>query len=106
MREKMKLTAMRRTFFALFAMVLSMTALAQNASISGTVVDENGEPVIGASVLEKANTKNGVITNIDGQFSLKVNAGATLVVSDAGRRRQPPPKRGNVQSRMLPLVFL
>ena len=84
MREKMKLTAMRRTFFALFAMVLSMTALAQNASISGTVVDENGEPVIGASVLEKANTKNGVITNIDGQFSLKVNAGATLVVSYIG----------------------
>ncbi|MCR4602158.1 MAG: TonB-dependent receptor [Prevotella sp.] len=74
---------MRRSIFAIFAMVLSMTALAQSG-ITGKVIDENGEAVIGASVLEKANTKNGVITNIDGQFSLNVNAGATIVVSYIG----------------------
>ena len=42
------------------------TALAQNA-VSGTVVDENGEPVVGASVIIKG-TRLGVVTDVDGKF--------------------------------------
>lgn len=53
-------------------------------TITGTVVDENGDPVIGASVFEKGNSRNGVATNIDGKFSLKVKPGTMLKVSYVG----------------------
>lgn len=55
----------------------------QSQVINGTVTDQTGEPVIGASVLEKG-TNNGIITNIDGKFSLTVKRGATLVISFVG----------------------
>ena len=84
MKEKTKLTAMRRTVFALFAMLLSMTAQAQFSGVLGTVVDETGEPVIGASVVEKGQPKNGTITNVDGQFAMKVKEGTVLTVSYIG----------------------
>ena len=48
------------------------------------MTDENGEPVIGASVVEKGNPKNGTITDVDGQFTLKVNQGAPIVISYIG----------------------
>jgi TonB-linked SusC/RagA family outer membrane protein len=84
MKEKTKLTAMRRIAFALFAMLLSTTVRAQLSNVSGTVIDETGEPVIGASVVEKANVKNGTITNMDGKFMLKVREGAVLTFSYIG----------------------
>jgi TonB-linked SusC/RagA family outer membrane protein len=52
--------------------------------ITGTVVDQAGEPVIGANVKEKGVTTNGTITDIDGKFGLSVSQGATLVVSYIG----------------------
>mgnify|MGYP002525877374 CR=1 FL=1 len=82
------LTAMRRTGFVVLAMLFSLTAVAQKIAVTGTVVDEIGETVIGASVVEKANTKNGTVTNLDGQFTLKVEAGAVLVVSYIGYTTQ------------------
>ena len=61
------------------------TALAnqQKKIITGTVVDPNGEAVIGANVLVKGTT-NGTITDIDGKFSLEVPEGAMLLVSYIG----------------------
>lgn len=55
-------------------------------TITGTVVDENGEPVIGASVFEKGNSRNGTATDIDGKFSVKVKPGTMLKVSYIGYR--------------------
>lgn len=56
----------------------------QAVSVKGQVVDSNGEPIIGASVLEKG-TNNGVITDIDGNFTLKVrNRSSVIVVSYLG----------------------
>ncbi len=55
--------------------------------ITGTVVDAQG-PVIGASVVEKGKTGNGVITDFDGKFTLTVNPGATIVVSYVGYQTQ------------------
>ncbi|MDR1938868.1 MAG: TonB-dependent receptor [Tannerellaceae bacterium] len=52
-------------------------------SISGTVTDANGEPVIGANVVEKGTT-NGSITDLDGKFTLDVRGGAVLVVTYIG----------------------
>ncbi|MDR1601159.1 MAG: TonB-dependent receptor plug domain-containing protein, partial [Tannerella sp.] len=52
--------------------------------ITGTVVDQAGEPVIGANILEKGVIANGTITDVDGKFGLDVSSGATLVVSFIG----------------------
>ena len=49
----------------------------------GTVVDANGEPIIGASVIEKG-TSNGIVTDIDGNFKLKAKQGSLLVISYIG----------------------
>lgn len=59
----------------LIALMLSITAFAQRSQVSGVVVDSQNEPVIGASVLE-IGTQNGVVTDIDGRFSLIVANGA------------------------------
>lgn len=69
----------------LFKAAESTTALAnqQKKIITGTVVDPNGEAVIGANVLVKGTT-NGTITDMDGKFSLEVPEGAMLLVSYIG----------------------
>lgn len=69
----------------LFKAAEKTTALAnqQKKIITGTVVDPNGEAVIGANVLVKGTT-NGTITDMDGKFSLEVPEGAMLLVSYIG----------------------
>ena len=57
--------------------------LAQNNSIIGTVVDGTGTPVLGAAVLVPGTT-NGVQTDIDGKFEIRVATGTTLEVSCIG----------------------
>lgn len=59
----------------------------QNRKITGTIVDQNGEPIIGANVLQKGTT-NGTITNIDGCFTLNCPAGALLSISFIGYLQQ------------------
>lgn len=65
----------------------TMIAAQQTKSISGTIVDSNGIPVIGANVLVKGTT-NGTITDIDGNFTLTVPAGAILQISFIGYNSQ------------------
>lgn len=68
----------------MYAEVQSMQTVMQSVVVKGQVVDLNGDPVIGASVLEKG-TNNGVITDIDGNFTLKVaNRNSVVVVSYLG----------------------
>lgn len=52
--------------------------------VSGCVVDANGEPVIGAVVMEKSNKKNAVTTDLDGNFALRLAPDATITVSYLG----------------------
>lgn len=61
-----------------------VTAMAQQMTVKGIVVDSNGEPVIGASVVLKGNNSVGTITDIDGNFFLSVPNDAVLVVSFVG----------------------
>ena len=63
------------------------TVQQQKQSVSGTIKDPVGEPVIGASILEKGTT-NGTITDFDGNFTLNVAPGATLVISYIGYKNQ------------------
>nr|WP_320059404.1 TonB-dependent receptor [uncultured Bacteroides sp.] len=67
----------------------------QNRKINGNVVDENGEALIGVSILVKGTT-NGIITDLDGNFTLDVPADATLIVSYVGYKKQEI-KVGNQQ---------
>lgn len=64
------------------------TALAEaqqsKVTVKGVVKDSAGEPVIGASVIEKGAPSNGTIVDMDGNFTISVNSGATLVVSSIG----------------------
>lgn len=67
---------------ALLAMV-STIMCAQKIEVSGTVVDPNGETIIGASIMEKGTT-NGTVTDFDGNFKLTTASGAKIVVSYIG----------------------
>ena len=64
-------------------LLLPPAVMAQNV-VKGTVTDSNNEPIIGASVVEKGNTKNGTVTDLDGNFSLKLQKGKTAVVNYIG----------------------
>ncbi len=59
----------------------------QNQKVTGTVRDDN-EPIIGATIIEKGNPGNGTITDINGQFNISVNPGATLIISYIGYKSQ------------------
>ena len=59
----------------------------KNIRITGTVVDEQGEPIIGASVMVKGSTL-GTISNMDGEFSFEVPEKATFAVSYIGYTTQ------------------
>ena len=67
--------------------VASVQNVRQKHSVQGVVKDAAGEPVIGASIVEKGTT-NGTITDFDGNFSLEVANGATLVISFIGYQTQ------------------
>ena len=64
-------------------------------TVKGVVKDANGEPIIGASVIEKGNAKNGTVTDLDGNYTLKVKRGATLTISYIGFISQET-KGGNI----------
>jgi TonB-dependent starch-binding outer membrane protein SusC len=74
-----------RSLVAVLAMfVFGVSANAQQISVSGVVKDAaNGDPILGASVIQKGGTK-GVITNLDGVFTIAVPSNATLVVKYLG----------------------
>lgn len=59
--------------------------VAAQTTVKGVVQDETGDPLIGATVQEKGNVKNGTATNLDGEFTLNVKSlDATLIVSYVG----------------------
>ena len=62
-------------------------SIMQQKTIKGTVVDETGEPIIGANVVEKGTT-NGVITDFNGEFTLNVPLNCTVQISYIGYNTQ------------------
>ena len=71
--------------YAAYAAVASSEAAEQASQVvaSGVIVDAQGEPIVGASVVEKGTT-NGVMADVSGKFSLRVKSGATLEISCVG----------------------
>ena len=74
----------RKVWFTLAVLLgVALPGLAQKITVHGYVDDDLGEPLIGATVMEKGTT-NGTATDIDGNFTLNVAPTATLVVSYVG----------------------
>ena len=73
--------------------VFSVIGAHAQSVVTGSVKDGSGEPIIGATIMEKG-TSNGGVTDLDGNFSIKVGDHATLVVSYVGYERQEVPVAG------------
>ena len=95
MNQKIRKTALLMGACSLLGLYSPVAANAENSvqavqqstkKITGTVSDSQG-PVIGASIVEKGTT-NGTVTDLDGNFTLNVKSGATLVISYIGYTTQ------------------
>ena len=74
-----------RICLVMLCMLAPASLFAQGVA-SGTVVDAEGEAVIGATVIEKGNPSNGTITDIDGKFTLNLQKGKTATISYVGMK--------------------
>ena len=83
----------KRLFLSFLTLLLATMTYAQE--VTGTVSDSFG-PVIGATVMEKGTT-NGTVTDFDGNFKLKVDAGKTLVFSYVGLLTQELPAKNGME---------
>ena len=77
-------------------LMFSASALAQNQTFTGTVVDELGEPVIGATVTVEG-TKNATVTDLDGNYKISAPTNAKLVISYIGYLTQTVKPGGTVK---------
>ena len=75
------MTRLRRLALSVFSLMLCTTMWAQGGiNIKGTVVDSNGEALIGASIVVKGNASLGTVTDFDGNFALSVPSESTVIV--------------------------
>ncbi len=92
---------MRKKFLwsLLASCLLIGTAVAQNVTVNGKVLDEKGEPISGASVLVKG-TQNGTTANALGAFTLSAPKGSSLVVSALGFESQQVAAGANIMIKL------
>ena len=83
--QKEKTKNLQKKLFCLFTFFLIGVAhiSAQQQTIKGNITDSAGEPIIGASVVEKGST-NGTVTDLNGSFALSLSSRATLLISYIG----------------------
>ncbi len=81
--NKMKQLLSKRLVIGLLTLLMPIIVLAQDITVQGTVTDEAGETLIGATVQQKG-TSNGTVTDFDGNFTLTVPTNAILSVSYIG----------------------
>ncbi len=92
----------KRLLMFLAGLFLSVGAAVAQMQVTGTVVSsEDGEPIVGASVMV-AGTKTGTSTDVDGKFGLSVQAGSKLVVTYLGMRPKTVTALGNMKIKLDP----
>ena len=82
-----QLNSIRLLTFILFTLIGSHAIAQELVNVSGQVVDDTQQPMIGVSIVEKGSS-NGTVSDLDGAFKLKTKAGATLVISYIGYATQ------------------
>ena len=90
----------KRVFLSFLTLMLSTLMYAQT-EITGTVIDDFGDGVIGATVKEKG-TANGTVTDLVGNFKIKVKAGAILSISYVGYQTQDVPAQNGMKVQLQP----
>lgn len=86
----------KKISFLMLCLLVTVQITAQHRPVSGAVIDGNGEPIIGANVIE-VGTSNGVITDINGNYSLSVSSSnAKLQVSYIGYITQESTVKGSI----------
>lgn len=89
--------------FAIESKAVQGQAVAQQQTVTGTVVDDLGEPVIGATVVvEGGNAAQGTVTDFDGNFSIKAAAGAKLKISYIGYKTQTVVAKNGMKIQLQP----
>ena len=78
------------------ALLIAGTAMAQDVTVTGTVTDEAGEPVVGATVIIKGTSK-GASANLDGKYTLSVPSGATLRYLAVGYKEEEVAVKGRTK---------
>ena len=77
------------TLLMVLLLLVPIAGFTQNGTVKGTVVDSEGEPVIGATVTEKGRKGNGAITNLDGDFTLTLSGTEKkIIVTFIGMRTE------------------
>ena len=84
----------------IMCLLLVVGNLSAQTTAKGTVTDQTGEPVIGATVVEKGNPKNAAVTDFDGNFTLKLQNGKTIVISYIGMVTQEVTAGPNLQIKL------
>lgn len=79
---------MKKIIISLLAVFCATALSAQNITVSGTVYDENGEPMIGAAVFQQGNLGNGTTTDVDGNYTIKIAPEGHLTFSALGYKEQ------------------
>ena len=91
-----KMKSIFQTVLLLCLLLVVGSVKAQNVT-KGTVTDANGDPVIGATVMEKGNQQNATVTDYDGNFALKVSGKNPIVVSYIGMKPKTVDIKGKSQ---------
>ncbi len=95
MMKQVKFTSLQRMLTLVCGLILSVSAFAQQITVNGHVKDNTGEPIIGATI-RVAGQDGGVVSDIDGNFTLRANPGATISVSYIGYATQEVSAAANV----------
>ncbi len=81
---KAKCSLLKLALISVMVLTVGLQALAADFNVSGTVIDDTQEPLIGVSIVAKGHPGIGTTTDIDGNFNIKVPEGSTLVFSYIG----------------------
>ena len=88
MKHTTKQRCWRMLFLLIAFMGLGISSMSAQNVASGTVYDSQNEPIIGATVVEQGNAKNATVTDLDGNFSLKLAQGKKAEISYIGMVKQ------------------
>ena len=88
--------------FVLCSLFSLTAAFGQTLTVKGSVVDENGEPLPGVSIVPKSAPQTGTVSNIDGHFVLKVKTGDKLTFSFIGYESRELPAAADMKVKLEP----